>query len=275
MLIRPAILAVIGIANTTCFAAEMQEHAPNLSNIRVVPMKRSPEADEVTVTIVFPEDQDVKTEQPINVQMRLEGFPLGVDTDLPRKHEIYNDPEGQSVHVFIDDQPYFAENKAFIDALDDYEEYYEEDLEFKIPFKLAPGMHLIRTILVRSFGECLKGERCFNTRTFYFQSKSPTINTDLSGPYLTYNEPQGKYHYNPKTPLLLDFYLTNCQLSKDGYKVRMTIDNSEKRILSNWVPFYIYDLPKGTHTIRLELLDETNKLVPGSFNNVERTFTLE
>lgn len=273
MLIRFTILT-IGIAST-CFAAEMQEHAPNLSNIRVVPMKRSPEGDEVTVTIVFPEDQEIKTEQPITMQMRLEGFPLGVDTDLPRKHEIYNDSEGQSVHIFIDDQPYFVENRAFIDALDDYEEYYEEDLEFKIPFKLAPGRHVIRTILARSFGESLKGDRSFNVRTFYFQSKSPTTNTDLSGPYLTYNEPQGKYRYNPKTPLLLDFYITNCQLSKDGYKVRMTIDGSEKRILSNWVPFYIYDLPKGTHTIRLELLDETNKLVPGSFNNVERTITLE
>lgn len=270
-----AITVLLGLTTLTCFAAELQEQHPNPEEIRVVPMSRSPEPDEVEMTIIFPENGQVKVNQPITVQMRLEGFPLGVDTEMPRENEIFNDPEGQSVRITIDNRPHFSENEAFIDALDDYEEYYEEDMEFDIPFDLEPGMHVMRAILVRSFNESLKCEKCFAVRTFYYQSKAPAYDVDLTMPYITYNEPQGKYHYNPATPLLLDFYITNCQLSKDGYKVRLTIDGADKRILVSWNPYYVYGLTKGNHTFKLELLDPNNNLVPGAFNTVERVIMLE
>lgn len=259
----------------TCFAAELEEQTPNPKEIRVVPMRRSPEPDEVQMTLIYPKQNEIKSSQPLSIQMRIEGFALGVDSELPRENEIYNDPNGQAVRITIDNRPYFSENEAFIDALDDYEEYYEEDLEFDVPFKLEPGMHIMRTFLVRSFNECLKCEKCFSVRTFFVDSKSSFIDMDLNAPYLTYNEPQGKYHYNPEKPLLLDFYLTNCQLSKDGYKIRLTMDGTDKRILTSWVPYYIYDLSRGNHTIKLELIDAENRLVPGIFNTVERTITLE
>ena len=101
-------------------------------------------------------------------------------------------------------------------------------------------------------------------------------NIDLSQPYLTYNAPQGEYPYNSKRPqpILLDFYITNCELSKDGYKVRLTIDNDVKRNLISWQPYYIYGLAPGTHKIRLELLDPQNSKVSGQFNDVQRTFTI-
>ncbi|MES2344953.1 MAG: hypothetical protein V4494_03330 [Chlamydiota bacterium] len=270
---RALILSIC--ATTTCFSAEINNQTPNPEELRVVPMRRSPEADEVEMTIVYPKENEVKTSQPLNLQMRLEGFPLGIDSELPREHEIFNDPQGQCVRVAIDNRPHFSENEAFIDALDDYEEYYEEDMEFKVPFNLEPGMHIMRTFLVRSFGECLKCERCFAVRTFYVQSKTPTLDIDLTQPYLTYNEPQGKYHFNPSMPLLLDFYLTNCQLSKDGYKVRLTVDGKDKRVLYSWVPYYLYGLSKGNHTIKLELIDPENHTVPGLFNTIERTVILE
>lgn len=268
-------LILLSLAATSGFAAELEEQKPNSEEIRVVPMRRSPEPDEVATTIIYPREGEVKTDQPISVQMRLEGFPLGVDSELPRENEIYNDPKGQAVRITIDTHSYFSENEAFVDALDDYEEYYEEDLEFDIPLNLEPGMHIMRMFLIRSFNECLKCEKCFAVRTFYVGSKTPTLDVDLKKPYITYNEPQGKYHYDPSTPLLLDFYITNCQLSKDGYKVRLTVDGSDKRILTNWVPYYIYDLKKGNHTIKLELIDPENNLVPGLFNCAERTITLE
>ncbi len=270
-----AIQVLFSLAVVSCFGAELTEQHPNLEEIRVVPMPRSIEPDEVQVTIVFPETGQVKVELPITVQMRLEGFPLGVDTEMPRENEIFNDPAGQSVRVVIDNFPHFSENEAFVDALDDYEEYYDEDLEFDIPFKLTPGMHVMRTFLVRSFNESLKCEKCTAVRTFSYQSQAPAYDVDLTLPYLTYNEPQGKYHYNPSMPLLLDFLIKNCQLSKDGYKVRLTIDGKEKRILTSWAPFYVYGLAKGNHTFKLELLDPDNSLTPGLFSTAERTITLE
>ena len=97
---------------------------------------------------------------------------------------------------------------------------------------------------------------------------------DLSGPYLTYNEPSGFLNIKDKEPVLLDFYLTNAFLSEDGYFVRLTIDNKIKRKLSKWSPYYIYGLGKGKHTIRLELMDKNIEKVPGLFNDTTRSFTI-
>lgn len=271
----PFLITCFSIIAATSFAADLKEHDPNPEEVRVVPMPRTSEPDEVEMRIVFPENGQIKVEQPVTIQMRLEGFPLGIDTEMPREHEIFNDPDGQSVRVVIDNRPHFSENEAFIDALDDYEEYYEEDMEFDIPFDLTPGMHVMRTFLVRSFNESLKCPKCVAVRTFYYKTKAPTYDVDLTLPYLTYNEPQGKYHYNPSKPLLLDFLIKNCQLSRDGYKVRLTLDGKDKRILTTWAPYYVYGLSKGNHTFKLELLDKENQLVPGIFNTVERVVTLE
>jgi hypothetical protein len=75
-------------------------------------------------------------------------------------------------------------------------------------------------------------------------------------------------------PILLDFYVSNTELSPDGYRVRLTVDGKVNRTLSFWQPYYIYGLKKGKHTVRLELLDPTGQLVPGMFNNVQQSFTV-
>lgn len=265
------------VACTTCvFAAEMKEHAPNPKGIRVVPVDPTPEPNQVKTRIMFPKADELKSSTPIKGQLKVEGFPLGVDSDFPRKKEIYDDPEGQSLHVCIDNQPYFALNEAVIDALDDFEEYYDQTVFLKIPFTLQPGMHVMRVFPVRSFRESLKGDNAYDMHVFYYRIIKDNPQMILDQPYLTYNEPQGEFTYdknNPK-PILLDFYIHNCELSRDGYKIRLTIDDANQRTLTSWQPYYIYGLKKGSHRIRLELLDEKNKLLPGLFNNIERTITI-
>ncbi len=135
-------------------------------------------------------------------------------------------------------------------------------------------MHILRAFPCRSFGESLKCDKCHIAMPFYYQDKKPTLDVDLSAPYLTYNEPQGTFE-DPSQPILLDFYISNCTLSKDGYKVRITIDDGNQRFLYGWGPYYIYGLKPGTHRIQLELIDPQNEQVPGIFNDVTRTFTIE
>src|SRR6185437_15484041 len=144
-----------------------------------------------------------------NVEMHLKGYSLGTQSDFPRKKEIWNDPKGQSIHVFIDNEPYYVVDEWFVNALDNSELYFDETAEFKIPFRLKPGAHVIRAFPVRSYNESLKGAGCFVARTFYFQKKGELKNIDLSLPYLTYNEPQDEYDYPAHQPILLDFYVTN------------------------------------------------------------------
>lgn len=261
------------------FCATMEEHAPNPKGIQVVPVDPTPDPNEVETRILYPRENESKTSSPVKGQINVAGFALGVDTEnQPRRKEIWNDPEGQSLHIFIDNQPYFSVNEAFIDALDSDRvgTYYDQTAEFEIPFKLQPGMHIIRTFPVRSYNESVKSDRAFAASVFYYQEKKDNPQVDLSAPYLTYNEPQGEYDYDKKNqPILLDFYLSNCDLSKDGYKVRLTIDNENQRILTSWQPYYIYGLKKGMHKIRLELLDPQNNYISGLFNDVTRTIVIK
>lgn len=253
-------------------AAEFEPHKPNVGEIRIVPVDPTPEPNNLMLRVVFPEDHQMQTKLPIQLQMRLEGYPVGVDSDFPREKEIFNDPEGQAVHIIIDDQPYIQINDSFVDSLDDNEIYYDQTLSTKITANLKPGMHIIRAFLVRSYNESLKGEGCFISSVFYYKTKDSMAGVDLNQPYLTYNEPQGDYDYEVNTPILLDFYITNCQLSKDGYKVRLTVDGGNQRIITQWTPYYIYGLSKGTHTVRLELLNPQNNHVKGLFNDVQKKF---
>lgn len=260
------------------FSAELDGKTSDPKGIQVVPVDPSPDPNVVETKILFPKNKELKKSAPIKGQIRLDGIALGVDTeDMPRRTEVWNDSEGQSLHIFIDNQPYFAVNEAFIDALDDVENYFDQRADFEIPFKLQPGMHVIRAFPVRSYNESVKSDQAFAASIFYYQEKKDNPGVDLSKPFLTYNEPQGEYDYNAKNPqpILLDFYLTNCSISKDGFKVRLTIDNDVQRLITSWQPFYIYGLKKGLHRIRLELLDPQGKNVPGIFNDVQRTIVLK
>lgn len=273
-----ATTSLLTLLFSSAFAASQEEPSPNTQGIQIVPVDPTPDPNVVETKILFPKEGEIKKSSPVKGQIRLDGIALGVDTeDTPRRNEVWNDPEGQSLHIFIDNQPYFSVNEAFIDALDDVENYFDQRADFEIPFKLQPGMHVIRAFPVRSFNESIKSDQAFTASIFYYQSKKDNSNVDLSKPYLTYNEPQGEYDYDKKKnePILLDFYLTNCDLSRDGYKIRLTIDNEVQRNLTSWQPYYIYGLKKGMHRIRLELLDPQNKVVPGVFNDVQRTIVLK
>ncbi|MBI2743396.1 MAG: hypothetical protein HYX48_05710 [Chlamydiales bacterium] len=266
--------SLLMLASNFATAAQINPHSPNLGEVRLVPITPTAESDNVQTFIVFPKEGDIKTSNPVELELRVQGYPIGTNTEIPRAKEIYNDPAGQSMHVVIDNQPYFEINEAFVDALDNNETYYDQTLEINIPFKLKPGAHTIRVFPVRSFNESLKGDNCFASGTFYMGKKEELKDIDLSAPYITYNEPQGEYDFHPATPILLDFYITNCQLSTDGYKVEVSIDGKKERVISNWVPYYIYGLKKGSHTIHLQLIDSSNAPVPGAFNSVDRTFKI-
>lgn len=256
-------------------SASINETESNPSDIRIVPVMPTPEPEFAKIHYVFPQEGEIKNKNPVNVQVQETGFPLGVNSDFLRAKEILNNKRGQSLHVIVDNHPYFIVYQEVVDALDDNILYFDQTLNFDIPFNLEPGEHVIRMFPVRSFNESLKGEGCFAARTFYFKTKKNNPEIDLSIPYLTYNQPQGRYPGNSSQPILLDFYISNCELSKDGYKVRITIDNTITRVLTLWTPYYIYGLKKGSHKIQLELIDPQNKPVVGMFNNAQQIITIE
>ncbi len=229
--------------------------------LRVVPVDPTPEPDEVRTLIVFPEEGVTKETIPA-IQIRLEGYPLGVVSDFPRQREVRDRGHGQTLQLLIDNKDPVEINEALYDTADREEIDYDQTIRIKCPYKLSNGLHIIRVYPQRSFDESLKGDGTFASSYFYVNKEKGSV--DLSRPYLTYNMPRGEY--SSGKPVLLDFLVANTQLSRDGYKVRLTIDKN-KRILTQWIPYYIYGLPKGTHTIKLELLDPDDKVLPGLFPN--------
>lgn len=242
-------------------------------DIRVVPVDRTLEPDEVEVRIAYPHDGEIEKDNPPEVQLRLELYPLGVYSDFPRAKEIHNSSEGQSIHMIVDDRPFLAVNEAIDETSESDEIDLDQTVMLKLPYKLSEGEHVLRVFPVRSFDESLKGPHVFAASTFYIGNKTNKPSIDLTKPYLTYNQPQGEL--DGKKPILLDFFVSNTQLSKDGYKVRLTIDGSDKRILTEWNPYYIYGLKKGSHTIQLELLDPSDRVVSPLFNDLQKTIVVK
>ena len=245
----------------------------SLSGLEVVPVEQTPEKEGIAIKIIFPRPYENKRKLPINVQLRLQGVQLGVVSPFTRAKELYNDPGGQGVHVIVDNERYFTYNQPIGTTLGSEDQI----LSFPIEFDVKPGPHVIRCFPVRSYGESFKGKECFKADIFYFRDRKrlDTLPFDLFKPYLTYNEPQGYYPADRSDPLLLDFYLSNCELSEHGYKLRLSVDGNVQPLLVKWVPYYIRGLGVGKHTIQLELLDEEGRLVPGPFNKVKRTIVIQ
>lgn len=250
-----------------------QEEGAEESSVRVVAVYPTPESEIVKIRLLYPRNGEMKNSSRPLVGLKLSGYALGVNSDFERNNEIWNDPNGQTLHVVIDEHNYFSINSVYIKTLDEREGFYDQELEFVVPFALSDGEHIIRIFPVRSYNESLKKENCFISSTFYVRSKAPTVDQNLKGPYLTYNEPTE--NYDAGQPILLDFYLTNCELSPDGYKVNLTIDGTIQRQITRWIPYYIYGLDKGKHTIRLQLIDNRNQVVPGVFNDVTKPIVIE
>ncbi len=242
--------------------------------VQIVPVDQSKQSENVKIYIVYPKKDRIEPSDEVWVQLRLRGYPLGSITNDERAKQIANSKLGQSIHIIVDNNPYFARIGPSLSPFDEEGNYYESMYRFKIPYSLSQGEHFLRVFPARSYGESLKEKNCFAATNFYVQNKRKNKKMNLSGPYLTYNEPSGFLNIKEGQPVLLDFYLTNVLLSEDGYFVRLTIDDKIKRKLTKWKPYYIYGLKKGKHTIRLELMDKNLKKVPGFFNDTKRSFTI-
>lgn len=263
-------------AATALYADPVQrQKKKSTDQIRVLPVKRTPEAEASSVSVSLPKNGAIVKGNPVWVQLRVEGYAIGAASQFDRADEIAVSDLGQTIHVVVDNMPYFPVNEPAIDPFNEEGWYYETRYKFEIPHKLSQGEHVLRVFLARSFGESLKGEQTYYASTFYVGNSNGASQYDLSRPYITYNEPSNEMHLEANKPVLLDFYISNCELTSDGYKVRLIIDGDIVRTLTSWQPYYIYGLTKGKHTVRLELIDNNGKILPGIFNDTERTVTID
>ena len=167
---------------------------------------------------------------------------------------LANSAKGQHIHFILNNGPYMAK----------YTPTFEVDL--------PQGHNVVVAFLSRAYHEAVKTPGAAVVKLVTVGNPSGT-KPDLTAPHLFYSRPKGTYDAKGRQMLLLDFYLVNTTLSKGGNQVRATL-NGNAFMLSRWVPYVIEGLPPGALTVELELIDPNGKQIPGPFNKVKRTVTL-
>lgn len=179
----------------------------------------------------------------------VENYKLGNQTEKTLVPNLANSDKGQHIHFITNNGPYSAH----------YESKFEKYIEEKNSIMLA--------FLSRSYHESVK-----NKNAYVLMQTGEKYNLDNE--YIFYSRPKGNYSGNYAEKILLDFYLVNTEISKEGNRVRVTI-NDQEFMIYKWVPYYIEGLQKGEATIKLELLNNNNKLVETEYNPTTRTINID
>lgn len=207
----------------------------------------------------FVSEADELDNNKVTVEFKAKNYEFGKQTSMEGLKNCANAPGGQHVHFIIDNQPYLALYKT------------KETVDTK-----SDGQHIVLSFLSRSYHESIKNKNAY-VLTSIITGKSRYVARyaapDINKPMLFFSRPKGEYKGSETDAVLLDFYLTNCDLSEKGYKVKAEINGTEF-LLTKWAGYFMEGLPMGENTIKLTLLDEKGNVVDSPYNGTERKIKL-
>ena len=185
-----------------------------------------------------------------------ESYELGAQTPDAEQKMCANSGKGQHIHLILDNNPYIAK----------YTAEFEQEVE--------DGNHYMLAFLSRSYHESIKTPEAHVVMYGAFEGGALKDSKEVTDPMLFYSRPKGTYVGEKQTnKVMLDFYLSNVDLSAGGYTVKAEI-NGEEHLIEKWQPYYIEGMAMGENTVKLTLLDKDGAPVATPLNPVERTFTL-
>lgn len=217
----------------------------------------SPAFDDAALTVLSPREGTHFNED-VRFEFGVENYELGSQTADAAVKNCANSGKGQHIHLILNNGPYSAH----------YEAAFQKETE--------SGSYAGLAFLSRSYHESIKTSsayQLFNFTVGDLSEEDKAFTFDQEAPHLFYSRPKGTYNGEDTEKVMLDFFLVNTDLSKDGSKVRAKI-NGVEFMLDKWVPYYMEGLPDGETTIELALLNADGELVESPFNPVVRTVTL-
>jgi len=215
------------------------------NKIKISKVEGSPKYEDAALVL-----NELNSESELEFSFDVKNYELGAQTEHEFQYSLANSKKGQHIHLIINNNPYSA--------------HYTN----KFKKKLDPDNGVILAFLSRSYHESVK-----NKNAYIFTQYGDLEKIDLDKQYLFYSRPKGTYTGQDTKKLLLDFYLVNTTISKNGNKVRATI-NDEEFLIDEWSPYYIEGLPKGEVKIKLELINSSGELIDSPFNPSIRTVIL-
>lgn len=227
------------------------------SKISIEQLEDSPRYNDAALTMLQPTNSIIENNGEIDFSFKVENYELGAQTNSLNTKKLANSGKGQHIHFILNNQPYSA--------------HYDTDFKKTLP----TGTHHLVAFLSRSYHESVKNENSVVVKKFVI-GKNPAddLKIDMTAPTLIYSRPKGTYSGKDTDNVLLDFFVLNTTLSEKGHKVRATV-NDNVFLITKWAPQILKGLPKGTVTIKLELIDGNGNLLPGAFNSVTRQVTLK
>ena len=226
-----------------------------VKQLELVPLDDSPEFADAILELNSPAEGSTLKSNNVKFSYEIKNYQLAKPTvEGSCAISCANSDKGQHIHLILNNAPYQAKyTSSFTDTLPD-------------------GHYIALSFLSRSYHESIKNFGASDLRQFTV-GKAPQEKVDLTKPMLFYSRPKGEYKGKDTENVLLDFFLANTTLAENGNKVRATI-NGKSFLITNWKGYVIKGLPMGESTIKLELLDASENVIPGKYNVVERKITL-
>lgn len=234
----------VGVTDTIVTISPLQEKSPEYSN----------------AALTHPGGDVIEVEAgKVDFDFDVENYELGVQTENAGENGLANSGKGQHIHFILNNDPYSA--------------HYESEFSKEIP----EGDHVLIAFLSRSYHESVKNENSFVVKKIRAgnPSEDKQMDVDFSAEHLFYSRPKGTYKGEDTKKVLLDFFLVNTEISEEGNKVKVTVNDGDDYLITDWVPHVIENMPIGENKIQLTLVDENLEPIPGPFNAVTRTVTLE
>lgn len=195
----------------------------------------------------------------LRVEFTLSGFALGPPDPEGPERGVARAPEGRHIRLLVGDQ----------------REVIVTDVTEPVYLRgLAPGTHHLRAVPVTEWFESVKVPGAFVHRIIQVGEGDPEPEA-RDGPVLTAIRPRGEYRGAAADSILVDWHLAGVRLSEDGIRLRLTVEGLGRADLTRWVPYFLVGLPDGVHTIRLELVDEEGRRLPGPLTRAERVITVD
>jgi hypothetical protein len=251
-----AAVLCIGIFAVISYSFRTDKPLFEKNGLKLYELKGSPDYPDAELNLVLPVTGSNLPEGVDSFQFEVKNFHLGAQTPDAAQKLCANSARGQHIHFIMDDEPYIASYSS------------------KVGIDLQPRHHVLLAFLSRSYHESIKHKKAYVLAEFNVNAASYD-DFDENAPHVFLSRPKGEYTGPGETGrVMLDFYLVNCDLSPNGYKVRATI-NGTPFMLTKWEPYLIEGLPMGQSKVKLELLDKTGAPVKSLFNGRERLFTLK
>lgn len=261
-IIKKLAIPCVGLLLFACGTSQQSEEKTSETEIaeetQSITLTKAPASPEYPDAVLTKSDVSVVENDSsftVDYSFDVANYELGIQTDDAATRGIANSGKGQHIHFIVNNGPYSAHYMPGVNN------------------QLDAGKYVVLAFLSRSYHESVKSAGAYHIENLNV-GNAEGDDADLEAPHLFYSRPKGTYKGADTQKVMLDFYLLNTTLSADGNKVRATINGTEFMI-DEWAPHYIEGLPMGEVNIKLELLDAEGNAIPGPFNSVERTVTLE